>query len=198
MFGFFKSKTSIELLGLEDGLARFRANKKLQPGTNVEAEALLPHKHRYAVRLRVLEALPGSLYQGRLGPPDVAEIVAEDYARATHQLHYKGTDEPTHHIRRYPVRGRELPNFKGVTTDLSMAKARLELDAPLPLGKTLDLTLELDDHRLPQVGVRCEVISCGPLPLGKTEVGVRWILLDPRHEPMLEAYLKRLKRGIGE
>jgi len=75
---------------------------------------------------------------------------------------------------RIRVRSRHLPHFQGMTHDLSEEGVRLVAEGELAPGTALELDVQLDHDRLPDVQARGEVIWTRSLEEGRTWwLGVR-------------------------
>ncbi|MGI5844511.1 MAG: PilZ domain-containing protein [Candidatus Xenobium sp.] len=92
---------------------------------------------------------------------------------------------------RIRVRSRHLPCFQGMTHDLSEKGVRLVTEGELAPGTALELDIQLDHDRLPDVKARGEIIWTRPLEEGRTWwLGVR---LDQVEDPQtLKEYVAEL------
>ncbi len=110
------------------------------------------------------------------GPEDALAWLRERYGTEVlargGQAERRATPRVLNRIR---VRSRQLPRFQGVTHDLSVHGVRLIAEGDPTPGATLDLDIQLDHDRLPDVKARGEVVWTAPLEEGRTWwLGVRF------------------------
>ncbi len=98
---------------------------------------------------------------------------------------------------RIRVRSRHLPHFQGMTHDLSEGGVRLVAEGEVARGTALELDMQLDHDRLPDVKGRGEIIWIGPCEEGRTWwLGVR---LDQVEDPQtLKDYVAELSSATDD
>jgi len=72
------------------------------------------------------------------------------------------------HLNRIRVRSRNLVRFQAVTHDLSTQGVRLIAEGDVSPGTVLDMDVQLDHDRLPDVKARGQVVWSAPLEEGRT------------------------------
>jgi len=98
---------------------------------------------------------------------------------------------------RIRVRSRHLPHFQGMTHDLSEEGVRLVAEGEVPRGTALEVDMQLDHDRLPDVKARGQIAWTGPCEEGRTWwLGVR---LDQVEDlQTLKDYVAELSRATDD
>ncbi len=96
------------------------------------------------------------------------------------------------HLNRIRVRSRHLVRFQAVTHDLSPAGVRLIAEGDVSPGTVLDMDIELDHDRLPDVKARGQVVWSAPHEEGRT-----WFLGLRFTEVTEQATLDEYVSGLG-
>jgi hypothetical protein len=76
------------------------------------------------------------------------------------------------------VRSRQLPGFKGMTVDFSRSGLQLEVDAEVPVGLKLTLTVDFDRFDLNPLDCAGEIVWCRPLSGRGYRAGLRFVHPD--------------------
>lgn len=192
----------LELLSYGDVLA-FRACRTLPVGESFEHELALSEGLTEKVLLtpRTRTAL------GEIEREYTADVEGSPEALAFLRQHYgpdlrarEGHPERRALARipnRIRIRSRHLPHFQGLTHDLTLEGVRLVAEGEVAPGRALDLDLQLDHDRLPDVKARGEAIWSAAQEEGRTWfVGVRFTEVGDR--ATLEEYLSELGGATGQ
>lgn len=166
MFEFLKNlgKPHLIVQDYGSGVVRFRAGKSLKVGETIEGIADFPNGKRMDLQVQVVQR--GPEYAGKvLGPKETVEMLEQSFlphlGDEKEQMYYKvGSEEATHHMRTYAVRSRSLPNFRALTSEVSMEEATLVLDGQVQEGVEMTLQMDLDDPGLPPISLEAKVEWC--------------------------------------
>jgi hypothetical protein len=196
----------VEAVDLRQNMLIFRSGQSFQRGQKVRVRIHIP---------------PGS---GRVMPVDV-EIVDERCQGKAGKLYrtrvlsdlggaeFRGSDpalrDKERHSTNVRVRSRDLPGFRAMAVDLSHTGVQLEVEAPMEIGKTLQLHMDLDGFRYAQVVCPARTVWCRPCKeTGKLRAGLQFLppsppvdkqlrelaeFLEARSESQLEELLDQAK-----
>lgn len=168
----------LEVLSYREVLL-FRSSRELPVGEEFPAPALLPEGESGPVRLRTrtrkaLEPGRWEYTADAAGPDEALALLRERYgpeARArAGQPERRAARRVRHRIR---VRSHHLPHFQGLTHDLSSLGVRLIVEGEVAPGTDLDLDVQLDHDRLPNVKARGVAVWTAPLEGRGWWLGVR-------------------------
>lgn len=167
MFDFLKNlgKTHFTVVHYGQGVVKFRCGKSLPLGDTVEGIADLPNKIHCELQVQVVQRTNEG-YVGRvLGPKtsvdEMEKIFLADISQEKEQMFYKVEGEDfTHHMRTYKVRSRSLPNYRALTSEVSMSEATLVLDGKVEPGLELTLFMDLDDTGMDPINIQAKVDWC--------------------------------------
>jgi len=86
----------------------------------------------------------------------------------------------------------KIPGYQTITRDISLGGVKVELKKPLPKGKIIEITLDLETRRSTEgVNLKAEVVwirQAGRI----WEAGLRFIYSSPAQKEEIENYLKYL------
>lgn len=167
MFEFLKNlgKTHFSVFDYGQGIVKFRCSKGLQLGQTLEGIADLPNRRHVDLEIQVVQRLSEGYAARVLGPKgslsEIEQLFLADIGGEKEQMFYKlDESDPTHHMRTYAVRSKGLPNFRALTSEISMESATLVLDGPVNEGAEMTLHMDLDDPQLPPVNIEAKVDWC--------------------------------------
>jgi hypothetical protein len=200
MFDFFKNlgKLHFTVIDYGQGVVKFRCSKNLPLGEKVEGIADLPDGQKMELQIQLVQRTGGA-YSGRvLGPkPGVAileKLFLADISKGKEQMFYKlDSDDPTHHMRTYAVRSRHLPNFRALTSEVSMSEATLVLHGQVQEGLQLTLHLDLDDPQAPPIDIEAKVDWCKQRDDKFWVARLSVISISDEQKPILKQFLADLK-----
>lgn len=96
----------------------------------------------------------------------------------------------------FQVMSREFKSFRALSGDISSTGIKLHLDEALPTGKNIDLLLNFDDERLPQIQCRADVMWCRSTENGWA-AGLRFCELTDDQMATIDAYLEYTTRYVA-
>jgi len=194
MFEFLKNlgKPHFIVQDYGSGVVRSRAGKSLKVGETIEGIADFPN----GMDLQVQVVERGPEYAGKvLGPKETVEMLEKSFlhllADEKAQMYYKvDPEEATHHMRTYAVRSRSLPNFRALTSEVSMEEATLVLDGQVQEGVEMTLQMDLDDPGLPPIDLEAKVDWCKQRD---DKFWVAHLTITEAQRPVLKQFLADLK-----
>jgi hypothetical protein len=197
LFGkLFAGRPSVEVLTFDpDDLSLlFTSESTLTADTTESVDAkVAEHKLRCQVRV---ESVQAGLYFGTLlEPKDAAEHLGVLLPRPARQVEQRGAARVERMLR---VSSAQIPNYQGITGDLSTSGAKIRVEGPMAVGEEFDCQIELDDHTVSRLDLVCQVRWCRP-DGDQHLVGVQFVAL-PRATHSRLAYfvnaLTRVERGV--
>lgn len=200
MFDFLKNmgKAHFSVFDYGQGIVKFRCSKGLQLGQTLEGVADLPNKVHVDLEVQIVQKLPEGYAAKVLGPKEslaeIEKVFLATISGQKEQMYYKlDENDPTHHMRTYAVRSKSLPNYRALTSEVSMEEATLVLDGQVQAGLELTLHMDLDDPQLPPINLEARVDWCKQRD-DKFWVAHLSILSIPEAEkPKLKEFLANLK-----
>lgn len=82
----------------------------------------------------------------------------------------------------------ELPGYRGLTVDFSMHGMQLESEGSVQVGKTINITLELDSSTMPELNLDAKVVWCREKDRRKALIGLEYSNLDDDRRAGLVRY----------
>lgn len=175
MFNLFKP--TVTLLDVEHATVRLRSRRRLKPGFH-HLKALVGSES-YLVRVRITEQAADGAYQGVfLEPARLLPHLEEHFERERLRTPY---DEKRNQPRRraaLAVRSPQLPNFRGLTWDISRDGLRLVVDGPVNSGETLHLELEPTEYGSRPVPLVAQTVWCRARDERSYFLGARFASLE--------------------
>lgn len=200
MFDFLKNlgKAHFSVFDYGQGIIKFRCSKGLQLGQTVEGIADLPQKKHVDLEIQVVQKLPEGYAARVLGPKESVAVIEQIFLASIsgekEQMYYKlDANDPTHHMRTYAVRSKSLPNFRALTSEVSMEEATLVLDGEVKAGLELTLHLDLDDPQLPPINIEARVDWCKQRDDKYWVAHLTVISMNEDEKPKLKQFLANLK-----
>ncbi len=200
MFDFLKNlgKAHFSVFDYGQGIVKFRCSKGLQLGQTVEGVADLPNKKHVDLEVQVVQRLPEGYAARVLGPKEslveIEQIFLASISGEKEQMYYKlDENDPTHHMRTYAVRSKSLPNFRALTSEVSMEEATLVLDGEVKAGLELTLHMDLDDPQLPPINIEAKVDWCKQRDDKFWVAHLRVLSIPENERPKLKQFLANLK-----
>lgn len=200
MFDFLKNlgKAHFAVFEYGQGIVKFRCSKGLQLGQTVEGVADLPGKKHVDLEVQVVQRIQGGYAARVLGPKEslaeIEKIFLASISGEKEQMYYKlNESDPTHHMRTYAVRSKSLPNFRALTSEVSMEDATLVLDGPVQEGLELTLHMDLDDPQLPPINIEARVEWCKQRDDKFWVAHLQVVSISDHDAPLLKQFLANLK-----
>jgi hypothetical protein len=205
MFGFLKGKVekgppTADVLSFESGSLELRLAKplaegshevvlKLADGTTVPArvtiESYLKEKDLHWASL---EDSPEAKEKLFVAFP-AAQAEAEAAAAAAAALVWEEKRSEPRLQRAMGIMSPDVNGFKALTWDLSMTGIRIAVNQDLPVGKTVRLRLELDDHRIPPLDLQAEILWSKAVPSKGFWAGARLINVPEKTTAIFQKFL---------
>lgn len=104
------------------------------------------------------------------------------------------------HKRRYfrikrdiAIMSPDIPGYRTITRDISLGGVKIELSKPLPKGKIIDISLNIETARSTEAPhLKAEVVWVKQVNPRKWEAGLKFIYDSPQQKEMIEDYLNFL------
>lgn len=195
MFDFLKKlvnrPVNITITAFTDPEVTFTCGKELSMGLHDVIAEVADEKIRLRIDIKEQgeNEFRGNLVEPREAVPFLKEIYAPwDEKRESVRL-----------PRNLRVISKDLPGFKGTSRDLSMTGMRIEVEAPVPIGSTIDLRVDLDDARATTVNLRGETRWCAPkVNTPYSFLGVHFTEIPQAEKAALRRFLEALQRSEEE
>lgn len=174
----FLQHTVVDLVDLREGRLLFQSNRAYPEGKEVKIRIAHPPGTNKLVNLKVVVQSVRSLETG--GLLYVSEIVGGEIPEENISTNLKDASlrAAARHSMPLRVRSRQLPGFKGMTVDFSRSGLQLEVDAEVPVGLKLTLTVDFDRFDLNPLECAGEIVWCRPLPGRGYRAGLRFVHPD--------------------
>lgn len=200
MFDFLKNlgKTHFSIVDYGQGIIKFRCSKGLQLGQTIEGIADLPNRRHVDLEVQVVQKIPEGYAARVLGPKnslsEIEQLFLATISGEKEQMYYKlDESDPTHHIRTYSVRSKGLPNFRALTSEISMEDATLVLDGAVKEGAEMTLHMDLDDPQLPPINIEAKVDWCKQRDDKYWVAHLSVLYIKDQEKTMLKQFLANLK-----
>lgn len=191
---------ALHLVHFDGAVLTFRARQRLPLQHTVPLAVTLADGRQETAHLKLLTRETYSrddlTYTAEVtGSPEVRRRLFELYSVA--QKAEGGAPERradprlAHKIR---IRSRNLPNYQGVTEDVSAGGARLVVDGELRPGDRLDMQVQFDHTRFEDMALNGFVVWCYPRDTRTWWAGVRFD--DPKRDA--RRVLERFQHEITE
>ncbi|MBI3928376.1 MAG: PilZ domain-containing protein [Armatimonadetes bacterium] len=198
-----KKKPVVEVVDYAKGLVYFRClNVALEKGLT-EATAHLPDGEVVEAELEVLDCDNADyIYSGRVRQPlTLGMKLAKHFPPALDEVKpWYEKREITRLDKVLMVMSPQLPGFKAVTYDITIAGVRLDCDGKLEPDTQIQLRMDFDDHRMQPLQMTGRTVWCRIKPASnKFWVGVKLDPIADGERERLATYLEHVKtmeRGV--
>ncbi len=86
------------------------------------------------------------------------------------------------------VLSKDIPGYKTITRDISLGGAKIEISKPIPKGKIIDITLDLETGK--SLSLKAEITWIKEVEyLKKYELGLKFIYDNPNQQQEVEKYI---------
>ncbi len=200
MFGLF-GPPLVEFLGAEGKTISFLMKRAQQAGrvVSIRLDVPIPEKpggiQKLNLNAKIITCRPnpagGYLCVGETGLTEeaVAEI-SKRLQNAASRSNNSGTGgrRSRRFVTSIRVLSPELPGYRGLTVDFSMHGMQLESEGSVQVGKTINITLELDSSTMPELNLDAKVVWCREKDRRKALIGLEYTNLDEDRQKGLIRY----------